>query len=61
LTRPRGIGSSGHPKERPLSPKDLLATLYRHLGIDYRRDFKDFSGRPIPILSEGEPIQELFS
>jgi Protein of unknown function (DUF1501) len=50
-----------YPKERPLSPKDLLATLYRHLGIDYRRDFKDFSGRPIPILSEGEPIQELFS
>jgi hypothetical protein len=50
-----------YPKERPLSPKDLLATLYRHLGIDYRRDFKDFSGRPVPILSEGEPLRELFA
>ncbi len=48
-----------HPKDRPLTPKDLLATLYRHLGIDYRREFKDFTGRPVPILGEGEPIDEL--
>jgi hypothetical protein len=48
-----------HPRERPLTPKDLLATIYRHLGIDYRREFKDFSGRPVPILGEGEPIDEL--
>jgi uncharacterized protein (DUF1501 family) len=48
-----------HPRERPLTPKDLLATIYHHLGIDYRREFKDFSGRPVPILGEGEPITEL--
>ncbi len=48
-----------YPKERPLTPKDVLATIYRHLGIDYRRAFQDFSGRPVPILSEGEPIAEL--
>ena len=48
-----------YPLERPLSPKDLLATIYRHLGIDYRRGLIDFAGRPIPILSEGEPIREL--
>jgi hypothetical protein len=23
-----------YPKERPLTPRDLLATVYRHLGID---------------------------
>ncbi len=45
--------------ERPLTPKDLLATIYRHLGIDHRAEFQDFSGRPIRILSEGEPIWEL--
>jgi hypothetical protein len=49
----------GHPKDRPLSPKDLLATMYRHLGVDYRHEFKDLSGRPIPILNEGEAIREL--
>jgi hypothetical protein len=48
-----------HPKERPLTPKDVLATAYRHLGIDHRREFTDFAGRPVPILSEGEPIAEL--
>jgi hypothetical protein len=47
------------PAERPLTPKDLLATIYRHLGINPRAEFRDFSGRPIPILSEGEPIREL--
>ena len=48
-----------HPKERPLTPQDLLATVYRHLGIDARHEFRDFTGRPVPILSEGEPIAEL--
>ena len=47
------------PKERPLTPQDLLATIYRHLGIDPRHHFKDLNGRPIPILNEGEPIREL--
>lgn len=48
-----------YPTERPLSPRDLLATVYRHLGIDHRAEFRDFTGRPIPILPEGEPIREL--
>jgi len=48
-----------YPRDRPLTPKDLLATVYRHLGIDYRHELKDFSGRPIPILPEGQPIPEL--
>jgi hypothetical protein len=48
-----------HPRERPLTPKDLLATIYGHLGIDPRHEFRDLSGRPIPILNEGEPIREL--
>jgi hypothetical protein len=49
----------GYPKERPLTPQDLLATVYRHLGIDHRQEFKDLTGRPIPILGTGEPIREL--
>jgi uncharacterized protein (DUF1501 family) len=48
-----------YPIERPLTPKDLLATIYRHLGIDYRASIVDFSGRPVQILAEGEPIGEL--
>ena len=41
------------------TPQDLLATIYRHLGIDHRAEFRDLSGRPVPILSDGEPIREL--
>jgi hypothetical protein len=48
-----------YPKDRPLSPRDLLATIYQHLGVDYRHEFKDTGGRPIPILGDGEPIREL--
>lgn len=48
-----------HPKDRPLTPRDLLATVYQHLGVDHRHEFKDRSGRPIPILDNGEPIREL--
>lgn len=47
------------PKTRPLTPNDLWATVYRHLGIDYTQSFLDHSGRPMPILPFGEPIEEL--
>jgi hypothetical protein len=41
-------------------PSDLLATIYKVLGIDTQQSFKDHSGRPIPILDRGKPIEELF-
>jgi uncharacterized protein (DUF1501 family) len=47
------------PTERPYSPQDLLATLYRHLGIDPLATFPDATGRPLRILDEGRPIREL--
>ena len=47
------------PKDRPLTPGDLWATVYRHLGIDPEWTFPDHAGRPIPILPEGQPISEL--
>jgi Protein of unknown function (DUF1501) len=57
------VGSSdskgAHPKDRPLSPNDLWATMYKHLGIDSEGTFPDHTGRPMPILPHGEPIREL--
>jgi hypothetical protein len=48
------------PKDRPLKPTDLWATMFRHLGIDWLgTSFPDFSGRPLAILPSGEPIKEL--
>jgi hypothetical protein len=47
------------PKDRPVSPADMLATLYHVLGIDTTQTFTDRSGRPHPILDNGQPIAEL--
>lgn len=49
-----------YPVERPLKPHDLLATVYKVMGINKDLAFNDFAGRPVPILTEGEPIKELF-
>jgi hypothetical protein len=48
-----------HPQDRPLSPNDLWATVFRHLGIDSANSFPDHHGRPMPILPDGDPIGEL--
>ena len=49
-----------HPKDRPLSPNDLWATMFNHLGVDYKNiAFNDHSGRPMPMLTGGDPISEL--
>ena len=48
-----------YPAQAPYTPQDLLATVYRHLGIDYRQTFNDYSGRPNHILNTGKPIAEL--
>ena len=49
-----------HPIERPLMPHDLLATVYKVMGINPELSFPDYAGRPVPILSEGQAIRELF-
>lgn len=54
-TNPRGEA----PSERPLKTQDVLATIYHFLGIETRHEFLNAAGRPIPILSSGEPISEL--
>ncbi len=60
----RVIGSSdkfgGEPKSSPKTPQDVLATLYRHLGVDVHAEYDDFSGRPHTVLPSGTPIDELF-
>jgi hypothetical protein len=48
-----------YPTSKPYSPCDVLATIYRVLGIDYRAEFHDHAGRPIKVLTDGNPIAEL--
>ena len=54
-------GSNGEsPDLRPIGPNDVLATLYRHLGIDPSLQTVNLRGRPITLLPDGAPIDELF-
>jgi uncharacterized protein (DUF1501 family) len=47
-------------KEGRVTPSDLAATVYRHLGIDLDSQWTDLQGRPQPIVTEGgRPIPEL--
>ncbi len=47
-----------HPVDLQHDPHDILATIYKHLGIDHTQEFLDPQGRPIP-LTRGTPIREL--
>jgi hypothetical protein len=47
------------PKDNPVGPDDVLATLYHVLGIDTTLKFEDKTGRPHPILNSGAPIADL--
>jgi hypothetical protein len=46
--------------ERKVTPQDLAATVFTHLGIDTGAHWVNGQGRPIPIVAEnGRPIAEL--
>jgi hypothetical protein len=48
-TDSRGYGI----KDGRVTPSDLAATVYRHLGIDLDMHWVNPQGRPIPIVTEG--------
>lgn len=51
--------SGGVPVEAPYRPENVLAMLYRHLGIDPSLTFADNAGRPRYLLETRELISEL--
>jgi hypothetical protein len=48
-----------YAKDRPISPEDVLATMYNVLGIDQNHEFLNEAQRPLKILNSGKPIREL--
>ena len=62
----RIIGKSdeigGYPVERPVTPAEIVATIYKSLGIDLETELPGPSGRPFPVVNFGtHEIRELFS
>jgi len=50
----------GYPKSRAIWPQDFMATLFQVLDIDQKLQFVHTSGRPISMIEDGKPIEELF-
>jgi hypothetical protein len=46
-------------KERPITPGDIAATIYHHMGVPLDATYLDHQGRPRYIVENGEPIREL--
>jgi hypothetical protein len=49
-----------YPIEKPTSPEDLAATIYAALGIDPEIRLPDAQGRPVHIVQDGTPINDIF-
>jgi hypothetical protein len=61
----RVVGKSddigGHPKDRPVTPAECVATIYRCLGVDLETTLPGPASRPIAVVDYGvQPIRELF-
>jgi hypothetical protein len=52
-------GKAERPRNRAVGAQNVLGTLYHALGIDPATTVPDFSGRPMRLLDDGEPISEL--
>jgi uncharacterized protein (DUF1501 family) len=54
------VGSSDalgeFPKERPITPSDLAATIYTLLGIDPATELQTPDGRPVRVTPNGSKI-----
>jgi hypothetical protein len=61
----QAIGSSSargeYPRDRRTTPSQVLSTIYRAIGIDPSLTFPNGSGRPMYILDDREPLNELLS
>jgi len=47
------------PKSVPISPQDLMATVFHVLGLPLDLHYTDPTGRPTPMVDGGKPIAEL--
>ena len=59
------VGASDHhaeaPASRPVSPQELLATMYHSLGISPDQYLQTAAGESFALVEDARPIGELFS
>ena len=65
LTHGQVVGATevdgGTIKDRPITPSDIAATIYRYMNVPLDATYLDNQGRPHYIVqNNGQPIRELF-
>ncbi|MDA1017014.1 MAG: DUF1501 domain-containing protein [Planctomycetota bacterium] len=53
--------SGALPIESPVSPGDIVATIYRLLGVDHRHELYDSLDRPHAVVPEARVVKELIA
>jgi hypothetical protein len=53
------IGERERSRSQPYTAQNVLATIYRHLGVDPTMTVRDGHGRMTPLLDDVSPIKEL--
>lgn len=65
VARGRVVGRSdkiaSDPAERPVSPKDILATALHLLGIDPHAEISDRQGRPLQLVPTGAVLPDVLA
>jgi hypothetical protein len=65
IARGKVIGKTdsigGTVADRPVSPKDLLATAYHLLGHDLETTLTDKTNRPVPIVPGGQVLRDVLA
>jgi uncharacterized protein (DUF1501 family) len=51
----------GRPSSQPVTPADVIATIYQCLGLTKDHELRDRLNRPIPLVPWGNPIHELLA
>jgi len=53
--------SGAYPVDHPVSPGDLVATIYQQLGVDPETTVPDQIGRPLSITHGGQPVRAILA
>lgn len=53
--------TGAYPADKPVTPAEIVATIYEALGISHTLEFRDSLKRPYVLVPWGDPLQELFA